>query len=104
QTNPEREMATVEELTRRIDALETRLRAAEDVQAIHRLKARYAQLVDARYLPRGAGVVERAPLEAAARAIAETFTKDGVWDGGPGLGRCVGRDAIFQRMCEPTLS
>ena len=97
-------MATVEELSRRVDALETRLRAAEDVQAIHRLKARYAQLVDARYLPRGAGVVDRPQLEAAARAIAETFTEDGVWDGGAGLGLCRGRDAIFERMCKPTLS
>ena len=97
-------MPTVEELTRRIDALEARLRAAEDVQAIHRLKARYAQLVDARYRPRGAGIVDRPELEAAARAIAETFTEDGIWDGGAGLGLCKGRDAILQRMCEPTLS
>ena len=97
-------MATVEELSRRIETLEARLRAAEDVQAIHRLKARYAQLVDARYKPRGAGVVDRPQLEAAARAIAETFTKDGIWDGGAGLGLCEGRDAIFARMCEPTLA
>jgi len=55
--------------------------------AIHRLKARYAQLVDARYKPRGAGVVDRPQLEAAARAIAETFTKDGIWDGGAGQTR-----------------
>jgi len=96
-------MPTVEELSRRIDALETRLRAAEDVQAIHRLKARYAQLVDARYRRRG-GVVDRAQLEAAARAIAELFTPDGIWDGGAGLGVCKGREEIFRRMCEPTLS
>ncbi|TMA35675.1 MAG: hypothetical protein E6J87_03085, partial [Deltaproteobacteria bacterium] len=87
-------MPTVEELSRKIDALEARLRAAEDVQAIHRLKARYAQLVDARYLPRGAGVVDRPKLEAAARAIAETFSEDGVWDGGAGLGLCRGREEI----------
>jgi SnoaL-like domain len=96
-------MATVEELALRVDALETRLRAAEDVQAIHRLKARYAQLVDARYERRG-GVVDRPRLEAAARGIADLFTPDGVWDGGSALGVCRGREEIFRRMCEPTLS
>jgi len=103
-TAGESKMATVEELCRRIEELEARVRAAEDVQAIHRLKARYAQLVDARYLPRGAGVVDQRELEAAARAIAETFTEDGVWDGGAGLGLCRGREEIFERMCKPTLS
>jgi hypothetical protein len=95
-------MSSTEALTRRIDALEARVRAAEDVQAIHRLKARYAQLVDARYR-RGGGVVERDDLEASARAIAELFTPDGVWDGGA-LGVCTGHEEIFRRMCEPTLS
>jgi hypothetical protein len=90
-------------LLRRIETLEARVRAAEDVQAIHRLKARYAQLVDARYRRVG-GVVERDALEKAARAIAETFTEEGVWDGGAALGVCTGRDEIFRRMCEPTLS
>ena len=37
----------------RIDALEARLRAAEDVLAIQALKARYARLVDARYGEKG---------------------------------------------------
>jgi hypothetical protein len=96
-------MPTVEELGQRIDGLETRLRAAEDALAIQRLKARYAQLVDARYERKG-GVVARPKLEAAARAIAALFTVDGVWDGGAGLGVCQGRDAIFERMCEPTLT
>lgn len=96
-------MASVEDLSRRIDALEARLRAAEDVQAIHRLKARYAQLVDARYERRG-GLVAADRLEAAARGIALLFTEDGVWDGGAGLGVCRGRDEIFRRMCEPTLA
>lgn len=96
-------MATVEELAGRVDALEARLRAAEDVQAIQRLKARYAELVDARYDRRG-GV--KAPDEVArvADAIAALFTPDGVWDGGAALGTCTGRDAIAARMREPTLS
>jgi len=95
-------MPDIEALVQRIDALEARLRATEDVQAIHRLKTRYAQLVDARYR-KGGGVVDRPDLEAAAHSIAATFTPDGVWDGGA-LGVCTGHDAIFERMCEPTLS
>ena len=96
-------MSGNEELARRVEALEARVRAAEDVQAIQRLKARYAQLVDARYR-RGGGVVTKPELEAAARAIADLFAEDGIWDGGAGLGLCEGREAIFRRMCEPTLS
>ena len=42
-----------EDLARRVDALERRLRGVEDVEAIQRLKARYGQLVDARYDKRG---------------------------------------------------
>ena len=55
----------------RIEALERRVRAAEDVQAIHRLKARYAQLVDAR-CPRDRRV-EPAELDDLARRIAERY-------------------------------
>ena len=91
------------DLSRRLDALEARVRATEDVQAIHRLKARYAQLVDARYERRG-GIVARPELEKAARAIAALFCEDGVWDGGKVMGVSRGREEIFQRMCEPTLS
>ena len=96
-------MATVEELAGRVDALEARLRAAEDVQAIHRLKARYAELVDARYARRG-GVKPADEVARIADAIAALFTPDGVWDGGAALGTCTGRDAIAARMREPTLS
>ena len=96
-------MPTVEELARRVETLEARLRAVEDVQAIHRLKALYVQRVDARYRRKG-GVVAVPELEAAARGIAELFTEDGVWDGGAALGVCRGRDEIFRRMCEPTLT
>jgi hypothetical protein len=71
------------------------------VQAIERLKARYAQLVDARYT-RG-GVVDAAKLAEIARQLAALFTEDGVWDGGRALGVARGRAEIAARMAEPTL-
>ena len=89
------------ELAERVEALERRVRAAEDVDAIQRLKARYGQLVDARYDrkgPKGA-----AELETLAGQIADLFSADAVWDGGAGLGECRGREAIRQRFLQPTL-
>jgi hypothetical protein len=86
-------MTTLEELERRV-------RGLEDAESIRRLKARYAELVDARYAkgaPRPAD--QLAPL---AEAIAALFTEDAVWDGGA-MGVCTGRDAIRARMAEPTL-
>jgi hypothetical protein len=82
-------------------ALALRLRALEDVEAIRRMKARYAELVDARYGKAG----PRPPEELARLAgeIAALFAEDAVWDGGAGLGLCRGRDAIRTRMAEPTL-
>ena len=94
-------MATPADLEQRLAVLEARVRAVEDVQAIERLKARYAQLVDARY-ERGR-VVGPAKLEATARQLAELFTEDAVWDGGRALGVARGRAEIAARMREPTL-
>jgi hypothetical protein len=94
-------MAHDVELLERIGALERRLAAVEDVQAIERLKARYAELVDARY-SRGA-VVPAERLAEVAGQIAELFTEDGVWDGGRALGVARGRAEIAARMREPTL-
>jgi hypothetical protein len=94
-------MPTSEELQQRIAVLERRLAAVEDVQGIERLKARYGELVDARYT-RGQ-VVPPEKLEAAAHAIAELFTEDAVWDGGKALGLARGRAEIAARMREPTL-
>lgn len=88
-------------LEARLAALETRVEAAEAVHAIQSLKARYAELVDRRYT-RGRAR-EGAELGEVARAIGDLFTEDGVWDGGPALGRCEGRAAIAERMAEPTL-
>jgi hypothetical protein len=90
-----------QELARRVDALERRLRAVEDVEAICRLKARYGQLVDARYDRQGPR--SGAELESLARQIAELFSEEAVWDGGAGLGECRGREAIRQRFLQPTL-
>jgi hypothetical protein len=94
-------MPTNEELAAEIAALRTRVEHAEAALAIHNLKARYARLVDERYV-RGS----LAPPEivtARAEAIAALFTDDGVWDGGPALGISRGRAAIAARMREPTL-
>ena len=89
-------------LEERLAALEARVRASEDVLAIQALKARYASLVDARYERRG-GRVASERLDAVAHEIAALFTEDARWDGGTGLGLCEGREAIYQRMREPTL-
>jgi hypothetical protein len=82
-------------------ALEQRVRMLEDVLAIQRLKARYAELIDQRY-HRGRAR-EGEELARVARQIADLFTEDAVWDGGPALGLCRGREAICERMREPTL-
>ena len=82
-------------------ALEARVRTLEDAEAIRRLKARYAERVDARYAD--GRIAEPAAVEELARQIAALFTEDAVWDGGPALGLCRGRDAIRERMAKPTL-
>jgi hypothetical protein len=90
------------DLEQRVAALEARLRAAEDLDALQRLKARYGKLLDQRYTRRG-GLRPRSEVEPLAREAAELFTADAVWDGGPGLGVCRGRDAIFERLAHSTL-
>jgi len=85
----------------RVDLLEARLDAAESVLAIHALKARYGELVDARF-SRGAVVGDEALADLARRA-SDLFTGDAVWDGGPGLGVARGRVEIASRLAAPTL-
>jgi hypothetical protein len=94
-------MSTLEQLTAEVAALRTRLDAAEAVQAIHNLKARYAQLVDERYARGKVAAPEK--VAEIAEQIAGLFTADGVWDGGPALGVSTGREQIAARMREPTL-
>jgi hypothetical protein len=72
------------------------------VLASHQLKARYGDLVDRRF-ERGV-MLQGAPLRALAEEIAATFTEDGVWDGGPGVGTAVGRAAIADRLCHSPLT
>ena len=94
-------MATDPKLLERVQALEARLAVLEAVEEIRRLKSNYAARVDDRYV-RGA---PRAPDELVdrARRIADLFTEDAVWDGGPALGVCRGRAELEKRMAKPTL-
>lgn len=95
-------MVTVEELAVEVAALRRRVAWSEGVLAIQSLKARYGQLVDQRF---SAGkVVDADTLAHVADGVAALFTPDGVWDGGPALGRVTGRRAIAARLREPTLT
>ena len=88
-------------LEARLERLEARLDAAESVLALHDLKGRYGEVVDARFA-RGAPV-GRAELDDLARRASELFTEDGVWDGGRWLGVARGRAEIAARLAAPTL-
>ncbi|MGA2836941.1 MAG: nuclear transport factor 2 family protein [Acidimicrobiales bacterium] len=94
-------MPTTDELAARVEELAARVDRAESVLAIHHLKARYGELVDARFT-RGHQVEGAEMSDLAARA-ADLFTEDGVWDGGPALGVARGRPEIARRLAEPTL-
>jgi SnoaL-like domain len=95
-------MPTIEELADEVAGLRRRVEAAEAVLEIHELKARYGELVDQRF---SAGqVVDEAALGQVAAEAAGLFTVDGIWDGGPGLGRQIGRAAIAERLADPTLT
>ena len=88
-------------LDEKLRELERRLARLEGEEEIRRLKARYGELVDARYDREGPRPAEEiAPL---ADEIASLFTEDAVWDGGAGLGLCRGRAAIRERFLAPTL-
>ncbi len=72
------------------------MKSVADVIAIQQLKARYAQFADSKYTRAGRRQL-RAPLQRAARAQANCFTADAVWDGGKDFGRrLVGRAALFK--------
>ncbi len=94
-------MAESKSLEEKVRALESRLRLLEDVEAIRRLKARYGELVDARYA-RGT-VKEPEQLQKLAGEIADLFSVDAVWEGGKALGTCRGRQEIYERFLKPTL-
>jgi hypothetical protein len=65
-----------EELARRLEELSARLQRFEDIEAIKRLKARYAECAD-----RG-------------KNLMELCADDIVWDGGERFGRHVGKQAF----------
>ncbi len=94
-------MATAEQLRDELEAITRRVATCESVLAIQDLKARYAELVDRRF--RRGKVISAGSLQDVARQIAELFTVEGVWDGGPALGRVTGRMAIAERLRMPTL-
>jgi hypothetical protein len=61
-----------------LEALERRIQALEDIEAIKKLKAQYASYCDDNYNADG---------------IANLFVEDGIWDGGE-FGRYEGREEI----------
>jgi hypothetical protein len=89
------------DLSAEVERLARRLDDAESVLAIQSLKARYGALVDSRFV--GGRVVDGPTCRAIGAAIAELFTPDGVWDGGPALGVAVGREEIAARLAAPTV-
>ena len=95
-------MPTIDELAEELASLRTRVETSESILQIHALKARYADLVDRRFSK--GKVVDQDTLAGIARDIADLFTPDGVWDGGPGLGVATGRAAIIDRLERPTLT
>lgn len=95
-------MPTIEELATQVAGLQRRVEAAEAVLEIQALKARYGDLVDQRF-SRGA-LVDVDTLGQVTEAAAALFTEDGIWDGGPGLGRHTGRPAIATRLAAPTIT
>ena len=95
-------MSTIEELSDQVAELRRRVETSEAVLELHNLKARYGELVDQRF---AAGhLVDADTLQTVTQAAADLFTTDGVWDGGPALGRREGRAAIAARLAQPTLA
>lgn len=95
-------MTTIEDLAAEVAALRDRVEASEAVLAVQSLKARYGELVDGRF-SRGE-VVAGPELRRVSRQAADLFTEDGTWDGGPGLGVATGRQAIAERLANPTIT
>jgi hypothetical protein len=81
-----------------LEALEKRIQALEDQEAIKRLKAKYAQLCDARYDARTLAMKSDVEVKSIAREIANLFTEDAVWDGGEKLGIARGKEEIYERF------
>lgn len=80
-----------------LPALAARLRRLEDIDALHALKTRYARAADDKYTLDGQRRAGDA-LARAARAQADCFTADGVWEGGAFGGNLSGRDALYENF------
>lgn len=74
-------MATIDELKESLRELKERVQVLEDIEAIKRLKARYATVCDHKYDP---------------DEMMEVFTEDAVWDGGKEFGVYRGREEIYE--------
>ncbi|MBM4205932.1 MAG: nuclear transport factor 2 family protein [Gammaproteobacteria bacterium] len=81
-------------------SLSARIRRLEDHAAISNLKARYAQLCDAKY--HHGALRPESELEVVARRIADLFTEDAVWDGGTRFGTSIGQVQIYERFRKAT--
>ena len=80
----------------KLEELEKRIQGLEDLEAIKKLKARYAQLADEKYsdgMPKG-----EKDLEGIANEMTQLFTEDAVWDGGRFGGILKGRKEIYKRF------
>ncbi len=83
------------------DRLAARLHVVESDLAIRQLKATYGELADRRL--EGGHPADGAVVAELAARIAELFTEDAIWDGGPALGTATGRGQIRARFERPTL-
>ncbi len=81
-------------------SLAARVARLEDCEAIRNLKARYAQLCDAKY--QHGSLRPAAELSKVARDIGSLFTEDAVWDGGTRFGTSHGREQIEERFGKAT--
>lgn len=78
----------------RLQDLEGRIRALEDIEAIKRLKAAYAHAADAKYTA-DHRKKPQSDIDHHARIQADLFTEDAVWDGRPQWEHSVGREAFY---------
>lgn len=78
-----------------IGSLEARIQALEDIEAIKRVKAMYAQAADGKYT---ADHQQRPQdeLDRCARIQADLFTEDAIWDGRPQWEYSIGRETFFE--------
>lgn len=95
-------MTTIEELATEVARLRERVEDTEAVLALQALKSRYGELVDQRFSM--GQPVDDTELTRVCSAAAALFSVDGTWDGGPGLGRATGREAIAEQLRNSTLS